>query len=209
MGAKRRTIVERVLVETDVPEDPFVLLRQWLEQARTTSLREPWAMTLATATIAGKPSARMVLLKEIHDGGLVFFTNYESRKSSELIANPYASLLFHWDSLARQIRVEGAVTKVSAEESRTYFATRPRKSQLGAWASRQSSVVSGREELESAFKRYEKEFSGGEVPLPPHWGGFRLIPQQIEFWQGRESRLHDRIQYVRSSTDWTIVRLAP
>jgi pyridoxamine 5'-phosphate oxidase len=208
MGAKKRTVVEHMLLESDVPEDPFVLLRDWLAQARTSALREPWAMTLATSTADGKPSARTVLLKEIDDG-LVFFTSYESRKSHELISNPLASLLFHWDSLARQIRIEGAVVKVSALESAKYFATRPRKSQLGAWASRQSSVINGREELESAVKRYEKEFSGGEVPLPPHWGGFRLIPQQIEFWQGRESRLHDRLRYVRSGTAWTIVRLAP
>jgi pyridoxamine 5'-phosphate oxidase len=209
MGAKKRTVVERVLVETDVPGDPFALLRDWLAQARTTALREPWAMTLATSTADGRPSARMVLLKEINEGGLVFFTSYESRKSSDLISNPHASLLFHWDAFARQIRIEGAVAKVNAEESRKYFATRPRKSQLGAWASRQSAVISGREELESAVKRYEKEFSGVEVPLPPHWGGFRLIPEQIEFWQGRESRLHDRLRYVRSGSDWTIVRLAP
>lgn len=209
MGAKKRTVPESVLVETGVPRDPFMLLREWLAQARTTVMREPWAMALATATPDGKPSVRMVLLKEMDERGLVFFTSFESRKSTELISNPHASLLFHWDALARQIRIEGTVTKVNVEESRNYFATRPRKSQLGAWASHQSSVISGREELELAVNRYEKEFSGGEVPLPPHWGGFRLIPGQIEFWQGRKSRLHDRLRYVRSGSDWTIMRLAP
>jgi pyridoxamine 5'-phosphate oxidase len=196
------------LLESNVPEDPLVLLRDWLAQARTSALREPWAMTLATSTADGKPSARTVLLKEVDDG-LIFFTSYESRKSRELIANPQASLLFHWDSLARQIRIEGTVTKVSTSESATYFATRPRKSQLSAWASHQSSVINGREELEAAVDKFEKEFAGSEVPLPPHWGGFRLIPREIEFWQGRENRLHDRLRYVRSGPAWSIVRLAP
>ncbi len=209
MGSKKRTIVRHVLLETEVPGDPFVLLRDWLKRARTTVLREPWAMALATATADGKPSVRMVLLKAIDQGGLVFFTSYESRKSAELISNPHASLLFHWDALARQIRVEGRVTKVGAEESRKYFATRPRMSKIGAWASPQSAVIGGRVELESAVKRYEKEFPGAEVPLPPHWGGFRVIPEQFEFWQGRADRLHDRLRYTRSGAEWMIVRLAP
>jgi len=209
MGSKKRTRAGQVLLETNVPRDPFVLLRDWLQDAQTTGLREPWAMALATATADGTPSVRMVLLKEIEEGGLVFFTSYESRKSAELISNPHASLLFHWDTLARQIRIEGQVTKVSADESGQYFATRPRMSKIGAWASRQSAVIGGREELESAVKQYEKKFSGGEIPLPPHWGGFRLIPGQIEFWQGQENRLHDRLRYERSGSEWTIVRLAP
>lgn len=209
MGSKKRIKPDRVLLEADVPRNPFVLLRDWLDRARTTSLREPLAMALATASPDGRPSVRMVLLKGIDEKGLVFFTSYESRKSGELFANPYASLLFFWDSLARQIRIEGQVTKVSPEESREYFATRPRMSKIGAWASPQSAVITGREELESAAKRYEKEFSGGEIPLPPRWGGFRLNPEQMEFWQGRENRLHDRLRYTRSDREWTIDRLAP
>ena len=201
--------MRRTLLETEVPGDPFVLLREWLEHARTSGLSEPWAMALATTTRDGRPSVRMVLLKAIDEGGLVFFTSYESRKSAELIANPRASLLFFWDDLARQIRIEGQVTKVSADTSREYFATRPWMSRIAAWASKQSATIEGREELESAVKRYEKEFHGVEVPLPPHWGGFRLIPEQIEFWQGRENRLHDRLQYTRSGNEWRMVRLAP
>ncbi|MEX2116013.1 MAG: pyridoxamine 5'-phosphate oxidase [Bacteroidota bacterium] len=209
MGSKKRTIIRRTLLESEVPGDAFALLREWLEHARTSGLSEPWAMALATATRDGRPSVRMVLLKAIDQGGLVFFTSYQSRKAAELTFNPHASLLFFWDTLARQIRIEGQVTKVSDEESRQYFATRPKMSRIAAWASRQSAIIEGREELETAVKRYEKEFSGTDVPLPPHWGGFRLIPEHIEFWQGRESRLHDRLRYTRSANKWTIVRLAP
>ncbi|MEX1139075.1 MAG: pyridoxamine 5'-phosphate oxidase [Bacteroidota bacterium] len=209
MGSKKRIKINRVLLETEVPRNPFVLLRDWLDQARRTALREPWAMALATATSDGRPSVRMVLLKAVEENGLVFFTSYESRKSAELISNPNASLLFFWDDFARQIRIEGQVAKVSPEESREYFSTRPRMSKIGAWASRQSAVLAGRAELESAVRRYENEFLDGEIPLPPQWGGFRLIPVQVEFWQGRENRLHDRLRYTRTGRDWTITRLAP
>lgn len=209
MGSKKRIKTGRALLEAEVPADPFVLLGNWVDRARRTSLREPLAMALATASPDGRPSVRMVLLKGIDEQGLMFFTSYESRKSVELFVNPHASLLFFWDSLARQIRIEGQVKKVSPEESREYFGTRPRMSKIGAWASPQSAVIMGREELESAVKHYEKEFSGRDVPLPPHWGGFRLLPERMEFWQGRENRLHDRLRYTRTDRAWIIERLAP
>ena len=164
---------------------------------------------LATADTSGRPSVRMVLVRGADDRGFVFHTNYNSRKAQELIANPQAALCFHWHTLEEQIRIEGAVERLADEESDTYFASRPRGSQLGAWASRQSNVLPTRETLEEEYRETERRFEGGPVPRPPYWGGFRIVPQRIEFWYGRPDRLHDRLLYVRHGDDWTIRRLYP
>jgi pyridoxamine 5'-phosphate oxidase len=166
-------------------------------------------MTLATSTRDGRPSARTVLLKGIDGRGFVFYSNYDSRKGRELEANPRATLVFPWIALERQVIVEGALTKVAREESEAYFHSRPQASQLAAWASAQSTVIAGRKELEDGFKAMEKKFAGQPVPLPPHWGGWRLSPETVEFWQGRRSRLHDRLRYRRAADGWTVERLAP
>jgi pyridoxamine 5'-phosphate oxidase len=167
-------------------------------------------MTLATVDREGRPSARTVLLKGLDGRGFMFFSNYESRKGRQLEANPHAALVFPWLVLERQVIAEGAVTKVAREESETYFHSRPRASQLGAWVSQQSSIIAGRAVLEQSMKALEAKYAGQEVPLPPHWGGWRLLPDTVEFWQGRRSRLHDRLRYRRNKDgDWTIERLAP
>jgi pyridoxamine 5'-phosphate oxidase len=166
-------------------------------------------VALATANHEGKPSVRMVLLRGVDERGFVFFTNYNSRKSAELDANPWAALCFHWHTLEEQIRVEGAIERISAEESDGYFHSRPRGSQLGAWASDQSAVLASRETLEEQYREIERRFEGAEVPRPPFWGGFRLVPHRIEFWYGRPDRLHDRLCYTRVGKDWKIERLYP
>jgi pyridoxamine 5'-phosphate oxidase len=197
------------LREQDVGPNPFVLFRQWLQEAVESKLPEPMAMTLATATRDGKPSARVVLLKQVDDRGFVFFTNYESRKSEELTQNPSASLLFYWEELHRQIRLEGRAERISRQETEEYFRTRPYESRISAWASKQSSVIGSREELEKKFLEYSQRFSSDDVPAPQFWGGFRLIPETFEFWQGRENRLHDRICFRKRGVAWTIERLSP
>jgi len=209
MGSKRKQHAETPLLETGVDRNPFRQLEHWLEEAKKTSLREPGAMTLATSTKDGKPSTRVVLLKRLDDEGLVFFTNVESRKGQEIGENPSAALLFFWDPLARQVRIEGRLVRVSREESEAYFSSRPRMSRISAWASKQSSVIPDRLSLEREVARFSKEFSGGEIPLPPFWGGYRLIPESFEFWQGRESRLHDRLRFTRRADGWDLERLAP
>ena len=209
MGSKRRKRAGTPLLETGIERNPFRQLERWLEEADKTALREPGAMTLATATRDGRPSARVVLLKHLDDEGLVFFTNYESRKGREIRENTSAALLFYWDPLARQVRVEGRLVLVSREESEAYFSSRPRMSQISAWASKQSSAVPDRLWLEREVARLNKEFSGREIPLPPFWGGYRLIPDSFEFWQGRESRLHDRLRFIRRTEGWALERLAP
>jgi pyridoxamine 5'-phosphate oxidase len=166
-------------------------------------------MTLATASAAGAPSARMVLLKGVDDDGFVFFTGYESRKGDELAENPRAALVFYWQPLGRQVRVEGIVERVSEAESAAYFATRPRASRLAAWTSRQSRPLESREELERRYAELEREHEGRDVPLPPHWGGFRVRPDAIEFWEHRDSRLHDRVRYTRARDGWAAQRLWP
>ncbi len=205
--------IERRLISLDeksVASNPIKQFQQWYDEAVRAKFYLHEAMTLATATPNGKPSARLVLLKQADDNGFVFYTNYNSRKGAELIDNPFAALVFHWAELHRQIRIEGKVEKVSAEESEQYFHSRPRDSQLGAWASPQSNVVSGREELERMFEELTQQYGDKPIPLPPHWGGFRLKPTTIEFWQGRASRLHDRIVYeLQSDGRWSIKRLAP
>lgn len=197
--------------DADSMGDPVELFQSWFAAARKSGLFLPEAMTLATATPDGRPSARMVLLKQADSDGFVFFTNYTSRKAGELDANPWASLLFHWPILQRQVRVEGRVERVSREESAAYYHSRPRGSQIGAWASDQSSRVDDRATLERRVKEFEAKFGEGEIPLPDHWGGFRVIPHRIEFWQGRPFRLHDRVIFERTedSDAWTTHRLYP
>jgi pyridoxamine 5'-phosphate oxidase len=201
---------QRILREEDVDLDPIRQFRTWLEAAESAGLREPNAMTLATCTLDGRPSARMVLLRGFDENGFAFFTGYESRKAGELTTNPCAALVFWWPALEQQVRIEGTVECTTPEESDAYFRTRPRGSQLGAWASQQSEVISGRKILEQRMSELEQEYAGGEVPRPPFWGGFRVRPIVIEFWQGRPNRLHDRIRYQRiEGSGWRIERLAP
>lgn len=199
------------LLEKDLAKDPFRQFDKWFQEAEAAKLIEPNAMTLATTGADGRPSARTVLLKGIDGRGFVFFTNYESRKGRELTNIPRATLLFPWLALERQVTVEGAVARVSREESEAYFHSRPRASQLGAWVSAQSSLITGRSVLEDSLKALEQKYAGKEIPLPPFWGGFRVNPETVEFWQGRRSRLHDRLRYRRDakSGEWSVERLAP
>ena len=197
------------LDEKTIDRDPIKQFQIWLNDAIDAKLPLPEAMTLATATPDGKPSARMVLLKQVDDDGFVFFTNYKSPKAEQLDANPYAALVFYWSQLDRQVRVEGSVVRTSAQESRDYFKTRPRESQIGAWASAQSEVISGREVLEQKARELEASYGDRDIDCPEHWGGYRLTPERIEFWKSRIGRLHDRILYERDSTGWAISRLAP
>jgi len=207
----RREYRRASLTEKDADPDPIRQFERWLEQAVTAGLPEPTAMTLATVGADGRPAARIVLLKHVDSRGLVFYTNYDSRKGTELSGHPVAALLFHWVELERQVRFEGRVARVTGAESDAYFATRPRGARLGAWASPQSRVIPDRGWLEGEFAAAGERFAAAaeNVPRPPHWGGFRVTPEAVEFWQGRESRLHDRLRYRREAGRWRIERLAP
>jgi pyridoxamine 5'-phosphate oxidase len=205
----RREYVRAGLRESDAEEVPIEQFRRWFDEALAADLHEPNAMTLATATPDGRPSARVVLLKGFDERGFVFYTNYEGRKAMELEINPYCALVFYWGELERQVRVEGRVSRVPDEESDAYFAGRPRGSQLGAWVSEQSRPVRDRGALEDRLHELEAEYEGREVPRPPFWGGYRVEPETVEFWQGREDRLHDRLRYRRSDGLWRRERLQP
>ena len=191
------------------PADPFALFRAWFRDAQRAGEPLPEAMALATATRDGRPSVRMVLHRGLSRAGVVFFTNYASRKAVELVANPHASVVFHWPRLERQLRVEGRVHKLTRRESERYFQTRPRESRLSAWASPQSAEISGRSFLEAEFARVQARFGANTIPCPPFWGGFRIVASCIEFWQGQPHRLHDRVLYRRKGKIWTVCRLAP
>ena len=197
------------LSEQDVAADPIAQFTRWFDEAVKAAVVEPNAMCLATATPDAYPSARMVLLKGVDARGFVFYTDYRSRKGQELADNPHASLCFFWAELERQVRINGAVQRVSRAESDAYFQTRPLPSRVGAWTSHQSMVLTDRAVLEQELAANETRFADGLVPLPEHWGGFRIVPEELEFWQGRESRLHDRIQFRREAGVWVKRRLSP
>ncbi|MBO0933591.1 pyridoxamine 5'-phosphate oxidase [Fibrella aquatilis] len=197
------------LDKSDVSPNPFTQFQQWFDAALAAGVHEPNAMHLATLGPNGRPSGRIVLVKGVDERGFSFYTNYESRKGQELIGHPMASLTFFWPELERQIRLEGSVEKVSPEESDAYFNSRPRGSQIGAWVSHQSEVIPNRDTLTDRQHELEMQFAHQPISRPPHWGGFRLVPDTIEFWQGRPSRLHDRIRYELSAGEWTLERLAP
>lgn len=197
------------LKEADVDPDPIRQFERWFAEALAAQVLEPNAMTLSTASRDGVPSGRIVLLKGVDARGFAFYTDYRSRKSAELAENPLAALTFLWKEIERQVRITGSVSRVSAEESESYFRSRPVGSRIGAWASHQSSIIPNRADLEERVRTVSERFSKSDVPLPSHWGGFRVLPDEIEFWQGRSDRLHDRIRYRREETAWVIERLSP
>lgn len=209
IAAIRKEYKLRSLLEKDVDADPIRQFQQWWNEAMLSNIEEPNAMALATCDKHGKPSARIVLLKGLSNEGFVFFTNYESRKGKELNENPFASLVFFWKELERQIRIEGTVKKLTKKESDDYFLLRPEESRIGAWSSPQSEVIKNREVLEKMFEKYTRHFYDGTILRPPHWGGYKVKPSVIEFWQGRPNRLHDRLRYSVKNKKWIIERLAP
>lgn len=205
----RRSYTLKELSRSSVSDDPIKQFAVWFNEALEAEIIDANAMTLATADKKGKPSARTVLLKQYDENGFVFYTNYESKKGKELTENPHAALLFYWKELERQVRITGSVIKTTEQDSKYYFDERPFESRLGAWASKQSSVIAGRHYLEAKFEEYKKEFEGKKIPVPPYWGGYNVVPESIEFWQGRENRLHDRIRYIKNKDSWSIERLSP
>lgn len=209
MNQVRRDFAERPLTEGSVDNNPFKQYAVWFEEAVNSKILDPYAMCLSTVGLNGQPSSRIVYMRDILDDGFVFYTNYLSQKGKELLSTPKAALNLHWAELDRQIRIEGDVIKVSEEVSDKYFAARPKKSQIGAWASAQSDVLTTREELEQHVLKYTARFKDIEVDRPKHWGGYVLKPTKIEFWQGRASRLHDRIVYTKEGAEWKLRRLSP
>ncbi len=207
----RQEYTQEGLRREQLDRDPFKQFELWFQQACTANLPEPNAMSLATASVTGEPAQRMVLLKYFDRQGLVFFTSYKSKKARQIEANPQVSLLFFWIALQRQVQIAGKAVKISTAESLKYFATRPRGSQIGAWCSQQSTVISSRQILELKFEEMKRKFQQQEIPLPSAWGGYRIVPHSFEFWQGRPNRLHDRFLYSRLDSDsaWDIQRLAP
>ena len=209
LASLRRDYSSRQLSRSSVAKDPFTQFGGWMAEALNSQVIDATAMLLATADANGRPSSRVVLLKSFDENGFVFYTNYDSKKSADIAENPQVSLHFFWPDLERQLIIKGTAERISRGESEEYFNSRPGDSKLGAWASKQSSVVASREQLETQFADAEKHFGGQEIPCPPFWGGFRVTPVSFEFWQGRASRLHDRICYERRGDDWNIVRLSP
>lgn len=209
LGGMRKDYGSRALSSKELNPDPYKQFQLWFHDAQQHCPLEPHAMTLATASSKGRPSSRTVLLKGVGDHGFVFFTNYDSRKGREIATNPFASLTFFWREVERQVIIEGRVEKIAPEESDAYFQSRPRSSQLSAWASQQGQPLESRQELEDRYKDAERRFKDAPIPRPSFWGGFRLLPDRLEFWQGRRNRLHDRFQYVWMGGKWEITRLAP
>ncbi len=209
LSAAREEYARGGLVESDLLADPIAMFRRWYDEARDAGIHEPNAMVVATATVDGVPSARFVLLKGVSDDGFVFYTNQHSRKGVELAANPACSLLFPWHPLERQVRVDGVAEPLPQAAVDAYFAVRPRSSQLGAWASRQSRVVAGRDELDREYAAARSRYLSGDVPTPDEWGGYLVRPEAVEFWQGRPGRMHDRLVYRRDGDRWRTERLAP
>jgi pyridoxamine 5'-phosphate oxidase len=210
VGGLRRSGTGFALDRDDLDDDPIVQFESWFRYACETVPMDPNAMTISTVDSQGRPSSRTVLLKSFDDDGFVFYTNYESRKAADIAGNPNVSLLFFWSEAARQVKIRGVAEKISAKESLAYFLSRPRGSQIGAWVSAQSSVISSRALLESKFQEIKRKFKDKDVSLPSFWGGYRIVPDQIEFWQGRRNRLHDRFEYMKQDDgSWTIERLAP
>ena len=207
----RKSYERAALDEHGIDRDPFQQFTIWYDEAVAAGLPEPEAMTLSTATLEGQPSARIVLLRGYDERGFCFFSNYSSQKGQELAANPYAAVTFHWVELERQVRIAGRVEKVTEAESDAYFQSRPSQSRIGAWSSPQSNVISSRDALEEMFETYQEQYlDETAIPRPEHWGGYRVIPERIEFWQGRPNRLHDRLRFIRiDQGPWTLQRLAP
>jgi pyridoxamine 5'-phosphate oxidase len=205
----RHDFAKRTLDEKDVLADPVLQFERWFREAVDAKVNEPNAMSLSTVSESGRPSSRILLLRNFDQQGFVFYTNYTSRKGEEIAQNNKASLLFFWPELERQVRIEGILIKQTEEESDSYFKSRPRSSKLGAWTSAQSKVIGSREELEKEYEKLSQKYPGDDVPRPPHWGGYRLKHSSVEFWQGRPSRLHDRIWYTYEHDAWKIRRLAP
>ncbi|MBL7969257.1 MAG: pyridoxamine 5'-phosphate oxidase [Prolixibacteraceae bacterium] len=197
------------LLESGIKPNPFEQLRIWLAEAISGKETEPTAMVLSTIDAQGFPESRVVLLKELKDDGLVFYTNYESKKGNQIAQNGHVAVVLFWPQLERQVRIKGIAKKISEEESTDYFKSRPADSQLGAWASPQSQVIENREVLDENYRRYKEKFKGRKIEKPPHWGGYIIMPEYFEFWQGRSNRLHDRLEYLPTSDGWKIQRLAP
>ncbi len=209
INSLRHDFAKQTLDEADVIADPVLQFEKWFKEAVDAHVNEPNAMTVSTATKEGKPSSRILLLRNFDENGFIFYTNYTSRKGIEIMNNPNCSLLFFWPELERQVRIEGVLQKQTAAESDLYFQTRPRGSKLGAWTSEQSKIIKSRDVLDQEYEKLSVKYPGEDIPRPPYWGGFVLKPVSIEFWQGRPSRLHDRILYTRGNSNWKIERLAP